>query len=164
MPKTIDTTKTTAILAGFPIERLAEELKARGFVPSADDSVANAQMLAVSCRSLDDVVVTLVNLTHGEVDSEAVTSLLAAAFPAHRIGERHGAHYISLCRTGNISSKFPVRFTPGRARKSVKAAPAAKTYDLSNVPPAQLKKLAAAAKGTDLEQLIAGFLAAKSEE
>lgn len=163
MSKTIDTAKATAIFSGFPLERLAEELKARQFVPS-DSPAANAQMLAVSCRSLDDVVVTLVNLTHGEVDPEAVTSLLTAAFPAHKISERHGAHYISLCRTGNVNAKFPVRYTPGRARKSVKAAPAAKTYDLSNVPPAQLKKLAAAAKGTDLEQLVAGFLAAKSEE
>jgi hypothetical protein len=35
-----------------------------------------------------------------EADPKELTRLLAAAFPTHRVGRRHGPHYVSRARTG----------------------------------------------------------------
>lgn len=176
--KSVNTAKATEIFASMGLARLNEELSSRGLktYENAEDA---ATILAMGVRSLDEFTATMVNLTHGELVGKALTPMLAMAFPDHGISDRHGPHYLSLCRTGETSSKIKCRFEIDKARRPKKAGAeptvvevekivekiveVEKTYDLSTMNDNQIKRLLGAVKGTPLEDLITKCLATKNE-
>jgi hypothetical protein len=153
--KRINTAATVALLATFPVENINEELTARGATPT-ENAQAGATLLAMGCRTLDEVAATVVNLSKGEVTGEELTGYLKKAFPEHKIGERHGPHYLSLSRTGSLSGNIECRYTaPKAGRKVAKAA----SFDLTSIEDKQLAAMAKSCKGTALEALVTAEVA-----
>lgn len=156
MSKSISTSATVLVLSSFALDSINEELVSRNLAP-ATEVASGATLLAMGCRTLDEVAATVVNLSKGTVTGEELGKAFEKAFPAHKIGARHGPHYLSLSRTGGLSGNVVVRYAPAKgARKA--PAPAA-TFDLSGIDAKQLASMAKSAKGTALEAIISAELA-----
>ncbi len=88
---------------------------------------------ASGVRSQGDLVVLIVNHTHGEglpLDADEVTRVLAAAFPGAKVGKRHGPHYISLARSGKLKGlREDLTPIPHMRRKAAAKPAEAKTTD-----------------------------------
>ncbi len=147
--KTINMSATTNIFATFGMDSMNAELKARGLTEQTNEDVA-AMLLATGCRSLDEFSATIVNLTDGKIDSDTLASHMTKAFPNHKIGDRHGSHYLSLARNGNLSGTIECRFKPAKATRKAKAA-AAKgiSLDVSTMTDEQRTALADALEATN---------------
>jgi hypothetical protein len=151
MSKTANTAAVVEILKGIGLASLNEELAAIGLKPAEEIEVA-ATLVAMKVKSLDDFAVVVVNGNKGSVSGEELGTAMAKAFPAHKIGERHGPHYLSLCRTGSHNSDLVVRYPVGKSAR--KAATRTAKTDLSGVPADRLEAMLASVEGTPLATLI----------
>lgn len=158
--KRINTAAAATILAAYPLEAINEELAHRGLA-TAPDQQAGATLLAMGVRSLDEFAATAVNLSQGAIEAEALKGQMAKAFPEHKIGDRHGAHYLSLARTGSLQGAIECRYTPGKASRKAQAKAAA--FDLSGIEDKQLAAMAKSAKGTALEAVITAEVTRRAE-
>jgi hypothetical protein len=149
--KSTNVNEVSSIFASFGLENINEELTARN-MPNVEVADNGANLLAIGVRSLDEFAATVINLAKGAIEPATMTGYMVKAFPGHKIGERHGPHYISLARTGSLSPKctVEVRYAPGKATR--RATP--KGYDLSGVNDKQLAAILKAVKGTPLEDMV----------
>ncbi len=138
MSKTISIPSTTAIFAAYGLDALNTELKARSLETTKDAKVG-AMILASGCRSLDEFSATIINLSTGTIDAETLREKMVKAFPQHKIGERHGPHYLSLARNGNLNGNVNCRFQP---EKSTRKARKGIVMDVSSMNEKQRKELA----------------------
>lgn len=157
MSKRINMGATTTILATFDLDNINEELSHRGMT-KVDDPNTGAALLAAGIRSLDEFAATVVNLSKGDCDADTLKVFMTKAFPNHKIGDRHGSHYLSLARSGNIQGAIECRYAPAKAtrRKST-----AKAVDLSNVDEKQLRAMLRAAKDTPMAAIIEAELSSR---
>lgn len=162
MSKSINTSEVVKTFVSFGIDSINEELTARKMA-AVTDTEAGSLLLAMGIRSLDEFAATVVNLSKGGISTLDMTAAMVRAFPGHKIGERHGPHYISLARTGSLSPKcmVEVRYAPGKGVRKPNA-PSTPTFDLSTVDKAQLERMVKAAKGTPLETMLAAVLATRA--
>lgn len=140
MSKTINVANATAIFALAPVASISAELQARGLDP-VDDAKMGAMLLATGCRSLDEFSATMVNLYEGNIESESLKDAMAEAFPNHTIGDRHGSHYLSLARNGNLQGNVECRYQPPKAKRKARARKGL-NIDLSSMTPKQRAALA----------------------
>ena len=116
MSKTVNTAAVISHLNTFALEALNIELTVRDMPASEEISMATA-ILASGIRSLDELTATIVNLTEGNVDRDAMHETMVKCFPEHTISERHVGHYLSLARKGNLSGEIKCRFEPAKAAR-----------------------------------------------
>lgn len=161
MSKTINTAATTAFLLTFGLPAIVSEMEARGLKPVSDPETG-AALLAMGCKSLDDVAVTVVNLTNGSITAEELHEGFVKCFPEHKIGDRHAPHYLSLARTGNHNSKFETRVEVPKASRKAKGA-AAKGLDLSGVADDRLTIMLTATEGTPMHSAVAREIEKRSK-
>ena len=120
MSKIINTPAVIEVVSTFGLDPINTELEARGLAAQKDPTVG-ATILAMGVRSLDEFAATVVNLSLGTVESEDLRNHMAKAFPNHKIGDRHGSHYLSLARKGNLQGAVECRFQPAKATRKRRA-------------------------------------------
>lgn len=150
MTKSINMTATTNIFSTFGLDPMNAELEARGLTEQTNENVA-AMLLATGCRSLDEFSATIVNLTDGNIDSDTLASHMTKAFPNHKIGDRHGSHYLSLARNGNLAGTVECRFKPAKATRKATTAAQSISLDVSAMSDEQRTALADALEATNSE-------------
>jgi hypothetical protein len=161
MSKVMSVTAAAAVFGTYGLEAVNEELVARN-LPRVEDASLGCFVLASGVRSMQEFTATVTNLSKATVTGKEMTPLLQRAFPQHNVGDRHGPHYLSLCRTGD-SGNVVVRYAPEKGGR--KAAPAKPlTVDLSTVEAKKLAAIRKAVAGTPLEAVVEASLAAKVEE
>lgn len=160
MSKKINILATQAIFQAYGLAAINEELQARALQPS-EDLAAGSLLIAMGVSSLDEFAVTLVNLSHGEVQVDQATSLMAQAYPENKIGNRHGPHYLSLARTGSAAGRYQARYgVPKATRKA--GGKKLGLLDFGTVPDGLLREMLKSAEGTALGLAIGRELAGRS--
>ena len=91
-------------------------------------------------------------ILYRDPDADTLLAHMAKAFPNHKIGARHGAHYLSLSRTGSLSGTIECRFQAAKATR--RAAAKGVSFSLDTIDDKQLKAMAKSAKGTSLEAIL----------
>lgn len=124
--RSIDVPGAAGILADMvPGSVIAAALEAAG-LPAEGKHGDRCRILVASrgIRSQGEFAALIINLTHGEggtLEPDALTRALVAAFPRANIGQRHGPHYMSLARHGNLKGlregMSAIPFAKRRARK-----------------------------------------------
>lgn len=147
--KTINTMNAVSLFILAGIGRLNEELEARGMGEQEDPTVA-ATIVASGVRTLDEFAATAVNLSHGEVTGEELKSQFRKAFPNHKIGDRHGPHYLSLARNGHLSGEVSCRFEPSKAKRQA-SRKGSVSIDVQAMTDVQKTALATALEGSNPE-------------
>lgn len=120
MSKSIHTPAAIATFTTFGIDALNIELKARK-LGTCEDPTMGATILAMGCRSLDEYSATIINLSGGTIDADGLKAGMQKAFPEHKIGDRHGNHYLSLARKGNLQGNVECHFQPAKSSRKKKA-------------------------------------------
>jgi hypothetical protein len=116
MSKTVNTPAVITFLNTFALTALNTELESRE-MPASEEVATATAILASGIRSLDELTATVVNLTEGDVDRDAMHEAMVKCFPEHTISERHVGHYLSLARKGNLSGAIECRFAPAKAAR-----------------------------------------------
>ena len=89
-----------------------EFLKARGLpIPTEPEKAFDLALRGVKTQS--DFAAMMINLTKGEINGQALTAALKAAFPSDKVGDRHGPYYLSHARTGKLKVDFIPRKSGG---------------------------------------------------
>jgi hypothetical protein len=116
-------------------------------VPAPEDADKARELCAKlsGYRSQGEFAAHMINLSNGTILPADLTDALACAFPAAKIGTRHGPHYLCLARTGKLAGTTIV---PAKATR-VAGAAKAKRAELE----ATIARLTAAleAQGVDTE-------------
>lgn len=150
MSKTIVTAAAATYFETFGLDALNTELTARG-LGEQEDSKVGSMLVATGVRTLDEFAATLINLSEGSVTSENLERAFHKAFPEHKIGDRHGAHYLSLARNGNLSGTVECRFKPEKAVRKKAASSKGIDLDVSSMDDDQREALAVALEGSQPE-------------
>ncbi len=140
MSKTINTANAVTTFTAFDLDAMNTELQARGLTDVEDINMA-ATILASGIRSLDEFAATMINLAQGNIDSADLRDAMEVAFPEHKISDRHGSHYLSLARNGNLQGNIECRFAPPKATRKPRGKKGV-NIDLSAMDEKQLKLLA----------------------
>ena len=160
MGKKINVENTAAFVFSFGLDSINEELIHRGLA-KVEDAKAGSNLLAMFVTSLDSLTVLSLNLSEGMITSEELGDLMGRVFPENRIGVRHGPHYLSLARHGNLSKAAGTpRHSP--APSAARRGRTAKGMDLSAVSSEQLEAMAKAAVGTPLHRLVQSEITKRS--
>lgn len=100
---------------------LATKFLARKGLSLAEGADAVETALAVSgaLKSQSACAAFLINVREGAITPAELTEALAKAFPNDKVGDRHGAHYASLSRTGKLKgAEYAVAKSQGAGTRS----------------------------------------------
>lgn len=85
-----------------------KELEEKGLIPAKSTSQEDRAASLIKAEGVSTqghFAAVVINLTHGEgkeLTADELTRALAEAFPGANIGNRHGPHYLSHARKGNL--------------------------------------------------------------
>jgi len=87
---------------------------------SREEIEAIAMKIANAKSSQAKAAAFLINITEGNITNDELTATLAAWFPNAKVGDRHGAHFASLSRSGKLKGcRFEVA-KAGRTSSKIK--------------------------------------------
>lgn len=107
---------TAFTLSLVPATRISEFLQARDLpVPAEPEKAFDLALKSSGVKTQGEFSALMVNLTKGTITGQQLTEALKLAFPADKVGDRHGPYYLSHCRTGKIKVDFsPAKKAGGR--------------------------------------------------